>query len=164
MRMAGAVTPSLSFSCRESGSVDKAQIEAVIRKALVCRLAMCDGDRPYVVPMSFGYEDGALYFHGKATGRKVDTLRKNNRVCFEFDVDVALSPARVPCQCGLKYRSVIGHGKAFFMDDPEEKRKALRVIMRQYAEGSFEFPDEAVARTTIFRVEIESMTGKARGF
>jgi hypothetical protein len=81
-----------------------------------------------------------------------------------MDVDVALSPSDEPCRCGLKYRSVIGQGKAYFIDDPDGKRDALNVIMGQYVEGTYEFSDEAVRRTTVFRVEIESMTGKQRGY
>jgi hypothetical protein len=144
--------------------MEKAAIEDIIRKALVCRLGLCDGDRPYVVPLSFGYRDGVLYFHGGAKGTKARILRKSNNVCFEMDVDVALSPSDEPCRCGLKYRSVIGQGKAYFIDDPDGKRDALNVIMGQYVEGTYEFSDEAVRRTTVFRVEIESMTGKQRGY
>jgi len=139
-------------------------MEAIIRKALVCRLGLSDGERPYVVPMSFGYEDDTLYFHGGATGTKAQILRKNNRVSFEFDVDVEISPSEQPCKWGLKYRSVIGRGTAHFIEDPDEKRKALNVIMRHYAAGSFEFPESAVQKVAVFRVDVQAMNGKQAGY
>jgi nitroimidazol reductase NimA-like FMN-containing flavoprotein (pyridoxamine 5'-phosphate oxidase superfamily) len=143
--------------------VDQNETEAVLRDALVCRLAMVDGDGPYVVPMSFGYEDGVLYFHSGPTGRKMDVLRRDPRVCFEVDVDVELRPSEKACKTGISYRSVVGFGRAFFIEKPDEKRKALAVLMHQYAEGEFEFDDAQVARTTVFGVRIESMTGRQSG-
>jgi nitroimidazol reductase NimA-like FMN-containing flavoprotein (pyridoxamine 5'-phosphate oxidase superfamily) len=140
--------------------MEQQEMEAVLRDALVCRLAMADEDGPYVVPLSFGYEGGVLYFHGGAKGRKIRALRREPRVCFEVDVDVALRPSEKACKTGISYRSVVGFGTAFFIEDGSEKRKALGVLMRQYAEGEFEFDDEQVARTTVYGVRIESMTGR----
>jgi hypothetical protein len=139
-------------------------MQAIIRRSLVCRIGLSDGDRPYVVPLSFGYENNTLYFHGGAGGRKVQMLRKNNAVCFEFDVDVEMSPSDQPCSCGLKYRSILGYGKAFFIEEPAEKQQALSAIMGHYGGTNFQFSDDVVRRTTVFRVEIESMTGKESGY
>ena len=69
---------------------ERAEVEAILAEATVCRLAMCDGDQPYVVPLSFGYRDGTLYFHTAMEGKKLCILAKNNRVCFEVDVDQEL--------------------------------------------------------------------------
>jgi nitroimidazol reductase NimA-like FMN-containing flavoprotein (pyridoxamine 5'-phosphate oxidase superfamily) len=143
--------------------MDKAAMEAVIRSSLVCRLALADERGPYVVPMSFGYRDGVLYFHGGATGRKVEIIRRDPRVCVEFDVDVEIRPGKEVCRTGMKYRSVIAFGTASFVEDREEKRRALQALMNQYAEGEFGFPDAAVDRTTCFKVVIEEMTGKQAG-
>ena len=63
----------------------------------------------------------------------------------------------------MKYRSVIGFGKASFVDDLEEKKKGLDAIMEHYAGRSFDYPEPALKETTIIKVEIESMTGKQSG-
>lgn len=136
------------------------EIEAILRRAQVCRLALVEGDRPYIVPMNFGYERGILYFHSAAAGKKLDILRRNRNVCFEFDSDHELVRAEEPCRWSMHYRSVIGFGSAFFIEDTAEKCKALAAIMRQYAEGEFAFTEEEVARVTVFKVEIERMSGK----
>lgn len=42
---------------------DRAAIEAILRRATVCRIGLVGKDGPYVVPMSFGYDAGRLYLH-----------------------------------------------------------------------------------------------------
>jgi len=136
-------------------------IRAIIRDARVCRLAMSENNRPYVVPLCFGCRNDSLYLHCAGEGRKLDILRSNPCVCFEFDTDVDIRPSENACNWSMKYRSVIGFGKAVFVKSPEEKQTALDIICRQYAPSrSFEFPEKSVNRTTIIRVDIESITGK----
>ena len=145
---------------REKEIVEKAEIEAVIAAAEVCRLAMADNGQPYIVPLCFGYRENVLYFHSAMEGKKLDILKKNNRVCFEFDIDIEIKEGKTGCDYGMKFQSVIGFGQAYFIDDDESKRSALDVIMRQYTTDEFEFPEKAVDKTVVIKVEIESMTGK----
>ena len=97
-----------------------AAIEDVVRKSLVCRIALSDENRPYVVPLCFGYKDNTLYFHSSPEGRKIEILTKNNDVCFEFDVDHEVVQDNKACKWSMKYRSVIGFGKASFVENLEE--------------------------------------------
>lgn len=142
---------------------DQAALRAVIQQSMVCRVGMSDGNRPYIVPLCFGYEDGFLYFHAAHEGRKIEIIKKNNCVCFEFDVNAEIVEEQQACAWGMRYQSVIGFGTAVFLDDVEEKRHALEIIMRQYSNRSFSFPEHALASTTVIRVAIESMTGKQAG-
>ena len=142
---------------------DIAAIEDILSKATVCRLGMCEANQPYVVPLCFGYKDNTLYFHCAGQGKKLDILRKNNNVCFEVDVDCEIVKADKACDWGMKYKSVIGFGKAEFIEDVESKRKAFDVIMQQYSEGAFEYPANAIENIVVIKVEVESMTGKQSG-
>lgn len=140
--------------------VDEAGIRAILEQATVCRLGLVDGDRPYVVPLCFGYRDDVLYFHGASEGRKIDVLRRNPRVCFEFDLIGEPVESESACNWSMRYQSVIGFGEAVFVEGLEEKREALNVIMAHYSKGAFEFPEKALSATSVFRVEIERMTAK----
>jgi nitroimidazol reductase NimA-like FMN-containing flavoprotein (pyridoxamine 5'-phosphate oxidase superfamily) len=60
----------------------------------------------------------------------------------------------------MKYRSVIGFGKASLVEDLEEKKKGIDAIMQHYAGRSFEYVEAAVKSTVVIKVEIENMTGK----
>lgn len=142
---------------------DKAEIDEIINSAEICRLAMCRGSIPYVVPLNFGYDDGCLYFHCANRGLKIDILKENPNVSFEFESDVHLITNETPCDWSQYYRSVIGWGKASFLSDREEKRKALLILMNQYDERDWRIPDEKVDNVTIIKVVIDRMTGKRDG-
>ncbi|MFC1515299.1 pyridoxamine 5'-phosphate oxidase family protein [Thermodesulfobacteriota bacterium] len=139
---------------------DLSEIESIIRRSTVCRLAFSDQNQPYIVPLSFGYKDNRLYFHSAPKGRKIDMLKKNSRVCFEFDIDYEIIKADKACDWGMRYKSVIGFGKASFVEGAESKRRALEVIMAQYADGAFSYPDNRIKNTVVIQVEIEHMSGK----
>jgi len=143
---------------------ERSQIEAVIRQSIICRLGMADDNIPYIVPLCFGYRDNALYIHGAPEGKKIEILKKNQDVCFEFDLNTELVEAESACSWSMKYQSVIGCGKASFLEDPEEKRQALEIIMNQYSDKSFRFPEEAINKISVIKIAITSMTGKQSGF
>jgi nitroimidazol reductase NimA-like FMN-containing flavoprotein (pyridoxamine 5'-phosphate oxidase superfamily) len=150
---------------KEKEITDKKDIESSIKDYKLCRQGLSDGNRPYVVPLCFGYENDMLYFHTAHKGMKLDILKKNNQVCFEFDIDanhIVLEDDDA-CEWGLQYMSVIGFGKAEFVEDPEPKRKALDIIMKQYSNKSWDYKDAMIKRTTIVEVKIESITGKISG-
>lgn len=148
---------------KEKEITDKSEIESIIRKSLVCRLGLADNGTPYIVPLCFGYKDNSLYFHSAKEGRKIEILKRNNGICFEFDDNLEVQAGKAACDWGMKYRSVIGYGQAFFVEDPEEKRKALDIIMAQYADGTFEYSEKALGKALVIKVEIESMSGKKSG-
>ena len=103
---------------REITSIDA--IEKTIKSANVCRIGLVDGDEPYVVPVCFGYERGGLYFHGALEGRKTGLIKKSKKVCFEIDTDVEVVASEKPCSWTVKFRSVIGTGRAFILENDED--------------------------------------------
>ncbi len=139
---------------------DPAAMETVILKSKVCKLAMCDGNHPYIVPLCFGFKDNTLYFHSAGKGKKIEILKKNPRVCFEFEILTQVIQSATACKCGMKYRSVIGYGKVEFITDEASKRQAFDIIMRQYTDAPFSYDASVVTATTVMKVAIERMTGK----
>ncbi len=139
---------------------DIGEIEEIVRKASICRLGLVDGDEPYVVPVCFGYERNALYFHGNLMGRKVELIKKNNKICFEMETDVEVQKGEDACDWAMKYRSVIGLGRAGILGNDEEKTHGLKLIMKHYSEDEFSFPKSKLVETLVVRVDIESIGGK----
>ncbi len=140
-------------------------IKTILTKALICRIGLADENHPYVVPMCFVHAGDAIYLHAAPEGRKIEILKQNAAVCFEVESDVAIVPADSPCGWGMQYRSVVGFGKATFVDNPEEKIAAFDLLMEKYSgRGGWTYPDKAVRRTTIIRIGIEQITGKQSGF
>jgi nitroimidazol reductase NimA-like FMN-containing flavoprotein (pyridoxamine 5'-phosphate oxidase superfamily) len=149
---------------KEKEITKKSEIEAVIHKALLCRIGLSDNNMPYIVPLCFGYQDDTIYVHGSLKGQKINILKKNQNVCFEFDINTEIVEAENACEWGMKYQSVVGFGKASFIDGQEHKRKALNVIMNQYSDRQFQFSENAINGTAVIKIEITSMTGKQSGF
>lgn len=144
---------------------DKSIINSILDKAQIIRIALCYENMPYVVPMSFGYEDDTIFLHCAKEGKKLDIIRKNNNICFEVEGDIELKDSDVPCNWGVKYQSVIGYGKAFFAEDIENKRLALNVIMKKYSGSSnHSFPDTVVENTQIIKINIDRIKGKSCGY
>ena len=141
---------------------DRDAIDAIIRRCRVCRLGMCDNGQPYVVPMSFGYDGQCVYLHAATDGRKLDILRRNSRVCFEFDILDEVIPADAACNWGMRYESVIGFGVAEIVTESGARRVALDHIMGQYSSDAWTYDEQQLAGTLVIRISIEEVTGKAR--
>ena len=142
---------------------DLTEIENLLRTAELCHLAMVDDGKPYVVPMNFGYTDGALYFHSAPEGRKIDILRKNPDVCFSIIGSNVLVKGEKACSWTAKYSSVIGTGKAEVINVREEKEKGMSILMSQYSDKEFDFSEVDLTGVLVIRVAINDMTGKSNG-
>jgi len=141
---------------------ERAEMEEIMRECRVCRLGMVDGDEPYVVPMSFGYDGKSIYFHCGLSGRKLDALRRNPRVCVEFDRLDGMITSDRGCGWSMRFRGVLAFGRAVIVEGREEKIRGLDVILAQYTPGDFTYPEATLDRTGMIRVDVEKMTGRKR--
>ena len=142
---------------------DSKDIEGIVKKATVCRLGLVDGDEAYIVPVNFGYEKNAIYFHSALKGRKVELIKRNGKVCFEIETGVDIEK-NDKSQCSTKYRSVIGMGRARILESAEEKVRGLKAIMRQCTGGEYSFSEEKWNSVLVVEIKIDSITGKQSGF
>ncbi len=142
---------------------DLAELEAILRSAQICHLSMVDEGKPYVVPLNFGYEDNALYFHSAPEGRKINILRKNPEVCFSVVARHEIVVSERACSWTAEFSSVTGTGKAAILTDRSEKEKGLTVLMSQYSDEKYDFSDEDLDGVVVIRVDVQEMTGKTSG-
>jgi uncharacterized protein len=143
---------------------DKEIIEQLLKGSAICRIAMIDGDKPYMVPLNYGYAGNALYFHSASAGKKIELLRKNNRVCFEIEYHSEIIRDEIPCEWTAKYRSLIGYGKIEFITGHEEKKKGLDIIMYHYGKtGVNDYKDGQIENIVILKLAIEEISGKQSG-
>jgi nitroimidazol reductase NimA-like FMN-containing flavoprotein (pyridoxamine 5'-phosphate oxidase superfamily) len=137
------------------------EIDAIIRSALVCRIALARGDEPYVVPVSFGYDGEALFIHTAKSGRKIDFFEANGRVCFEFENNVSLQADESDaCKWTFAFESVIGYGTITELEWADDRVRGLNQIMLHYSGREWEIDEAATATTRVWRIAIESVTGK----
>ena len=151
---------------RERQITDEAQITAILDAGKVLHLGLAVDNEPYVVPMNYGYtkENGKLvvYLHSAVRGKKLDMIRANPKVFFEIDCDLVPFEGELPCQYGLSYSSVMGKGIARIVDDVEEKKKAMSVLMKTQTGKDFTFEDRLVSIVAVIRIDVEGYSAKHR--
>lgn len=144
---------------------DIQEIRALIDECKVIRLAMINGDKPYVVPLNFGYtyENGAFtfYFHGAKEGKKLDVIRKNASVAFEMDCQNALQHGETSCTHSYYYASVLGEGKAEILEG-DEKCKGLSALMLHMAGRNDVFTAEMADKVAVIAIRVDTLTAKKR--
>ena len=151
---------------REFQITDEAKIREILDTAKVLHLGLAVDNEPYVVPMNYGYclEEGrlTLYLHSAVKGKKLDMVRANPRVFFELDCDRMPFEGKVPCQYGLVYSSVMGRGTACIVEDVEEKKQAMSLLMKTQTGKDFSFEDRLVSIVSVIRIDVTEYTAKHR--
>ena len=152
---------------KDRGVTDPAIIREIVAACTCCRLGLCDGERAYIVPLNFGFEerDGnyTLYFHGASEGRKIDLIRRTGWASFEMDTGHELIRGPMACNHSARYRCVMGGGPVRLLEDREEKREGLRTVMTHAAgEGPWTFDEAALDKTQVIRLDVEELTCKVR--
>ncbi|MDR1157908.1 MAG: pyridoxamine 5'-phosphate oxidase family protein [Oscillospiraceae bacterium] len=139
------------------------EITDILRRADTIRLGLRDEPYPYVVPLSFGLEteDGkiTLHFHGAKDGLKHDLIRANPHVCVE--ADIFHSYAEVSGSVTTEYESVIGFGTCELVSG-DEAVKGIDLLLDHCGFGGFEYDLKVLDITAVYKVTLESFTGKRR--
>jgi hypothetical protein len=138
---------------------EPAELRALLEGARWCRLAMVDGDRPYLVPITFALDGPDLVLHSAPVGRKVELLRRNPAVCFEVEEGLAVEPGPTACDFTIRFRTVIGEGTAEFVEDLAERARLLALWSARFGAPTELSPQE-VARTCVIRIRVARLSGK----
>jgi len=140
------------------------EMELLLERVPVGRLAISTTDGPYAVAVNHLYLEGNIYFHSAREGRKIEALRSDPRLCFLVD---EVGPQVIfEGGCGISqiYESVVCFGKAEFVEDPAEKRRILECMVRKFVTGDQPLPplkDEKIEKTAVVKIAVESMSGKS---
>ena len=67
-----------------------------------------------------------------------------------------------PCQYGLVYSSVMGRGTAQIVEDVEEKKKAMSILMKTQTGKDFSFDEKLVGIVAVIRIDVSEYTAKHR--
>ena len=139
------------------------EILRVLDECETIRLALHSETYPYVVPLSFGWEerDGRvyLYVHGAREGLRHELRARDNRVSIEADrfLGYARTSSSVTCQ----YESVIGFGRAEAVEGGEA-RHGLELILKHCGYADVPVDDRVLGITSVWRITLSQLTGKRR--
>lgn len=147
---------------------DRGEQLAILRQAEVCRIALNDEDGyPYIIPINFGVEEREgrvlLHFHSALEGHKLELMRRDSRAAFEVDVNHQIQYFPEKGYCTAAYESVTGRGRFRILTEEQEIKDSLACLMDHYHPGENAYYNPAaIPRTTVYVLEVESMTGKRK--
>lgn len=140
------------------------EIIKVLDECQTIRLGLYDDKFPYIVPLSFGWEEvnGQLYiyFHCAKEGKKVNLIAGNNAVCVE--ADILNGYVKTERSVTADYKSVIayGHAKQVFNDDAIH---GIDLLLKHCNITGYPAKDCVLTNiVAVYKITIESITGKAR--
>ncbi|XES75995.1 MAG: pyridoxamine 5'-phosphate oxidase family protein [Candidatus Bathyarchaeia archaeon] len=111
-----------------------AEMEQILSRAEVGRLALSDGKTPYIIPLNFAYLNGKIGFHCAWQGKKLDLLALNPRCCFEVDQHMGEVSYHYDALCHLDYDSVIATGVARVEKDEDAIWQFFQALHAKYKE------------------------------
>lgn len=97
--------------------------------------------------------------HGAKVGKKIDLIKQNNHVGFEIDNN-QLVEGKTSCQYSMKYQSIIGNGSIKLIEDNEEKKLGLQLIMKNVAHQNVTFNDQMVSSVAVMKLTVDTLSCK----
>jgi nitroimidazol reductase NimA-like FMN-containing flavoprotein (pyridoxamine 5'-phosphate oxidase superfamily) len=140
---------------------DPQTLKKVLKTTKYVTIALCMDNEPYLVSLSHGYDEtrNCIYFHCANEGKKLVYIRANNNVWGQAVQDYGVTD-----ECDCAYASVHFKGTVTLIDDLNEKRHAIDVMVRHLSENPekkiAQIKMEKLAKTTMGRIDISYMTGK----
>ena len=141
------------------------EIEDVLRSARVCRIALIDGEYPYIVPMCFGYnltgERLEIYFRCKEKGKKMDLIRSNKKAAFEIDKLHDIIRTDHSLGFAAHYHSIAGIGTIEIVTGID-KITGITLLTKKYLDGESEnkFSEQTLNDCAILKLTADELCCK----
>ncbi|MFF8289137.1 pyridoxamine 5'-phosphate oxidase family protein [Streptomyces sp. NPDC016309] len=154
---------------RDRASYDRELVHAILDEAYVCHLGFVRDGAPVVLPTLYGRVGERLYVHGSTGSRPLRMAGQADpglAVCLTVTHVDGLVLARSAFHHSLNYRSVVVHGIAHQVTDPEEKRIALDALVDHVVPGrsadSRPANAKELAATAVLRLDLDEVSAKLR--
>jgi len=156
--------PNYHMNRDDKQVIDEKVFNRILTQGKYTTISMCRNDEPYIVTMNYGYDrdKNALYFHCANKGLKLDFIRANPRVCATVVEDHGYKKD----ECDHAYLSIVFWGTLTIVEDLDEKKHALEVLLNHLEENPDPIrernlkSDESYKNVEILRLDIHEITGK----
>ncbi|WP_405739574.1 pyridoxamine 5'-phosphate oxidase family protein [Streptomyces sp. NBC_00028] len=153
----------------DRAAYDKDVVHAILDEAYVCHLGFVRDGAPVVLPTLYARVGERLYVHGSTGSRPLRMTGQADPglpVCLTVTHVDALILARSAFHHSINYRSVVVHGTAYDVTDPEEKRLALDALVDHVVAGRSKDSRPAnkkeLAATAVIRLDLDEVSAKMR--
>ena len=141
---------------KEKEIKNREELFSILKEAKYITIAMSHDDEPYLTTLSHGFdeENNCIYFHCAQEGKKVDILRLNNKIWGQALIDHGY----VDGLCDHLYATIHFKGTVEFIDNIDEKRYALMVMIQQLENNPAQVAEEQITEKSLTRVGIGKIT------
>ncbi|MEU1572372.1 pyridoxamine 5'-phosphate oxidase family protein [Streptomyces collinus] len=153
----------------DRASYDKDLVHSILDEAYVCHLGFVRDGAPVVLPTLFARVGERLYVHGSTGSRPLRAAGQADpglEVCLTVTHVDGLVLARSAFHHSINYRSVVVHGVAHDVTDPDEKRQALDALVDHVVPGrsadSRPANKKELAATAVIRLDLHEVSAKLR--
>ena len=150
----------------DRGFYDHATVHRLLDAAALCHVAYVVDGQPYCTPTLFWREGTRLYWHGSSASRMLRNLSDGEPACLTVTHFDSLVLARCGFNHSADYRSVMAFGHAKLVHDPEEKRRALVMMVDRFFPGRTTqlrpTTGQEIKATAVVTMEIERAAAKIR--
>ncbi|MFG3249992.1 pyridoxamine 5'-phosphate oxidase family protein [Streptomyces sp. NPDC048187] len=153
----------------DRAAYDKELVHAILDEGYVCHLGFVRDGAPVVLPTLYGRVGERLYVHGSTGSRPLRMTGAADpglQVCLTVTHVDALVLARSAFHHSINYRSVVVHGTAYEVTDPEERRTALDALVDHVVPGrsrdSRPANKKELAATAVIRLDLDEVSAKLR--
>ncbi|WP_215451085.1 pyridoxamine 5'-phosphate oxidase family protein [Streptomyces sp. ATCC 21386] len=153
----------------QKASYDRELVHAILDEGYVCHLGFVRDGAPVVLPTLYGRVGETLYVHGSTGSRPLRMTGQADPglpVCLTVTHVDALILARSAFHHSINYRSVVVHGTAHQVTDPEERRIALDALVDHVVPGrsrdSRPADRKEFAATAVIRLDLNEVSAKTR--
>jgi uncharacterized protein len=143
---------------------DENELSEILSNGKYIVISMCRENEPYIVSLSYGYDktNNVLFMHTGLKGLKIDFITCNPNVCATIIDDGGY----IMGDCSHKYRSIVIDGKISIVENLEEKKYGMDVILNHLEETPSVIKERALKNENMYnniailRLDITSLTGK----
>ncbi|MCW7943880.1 hypothetical protein AAW14_17960 [Streptomyces hygroscopicus] len=153
----------------QRASYDRELVHAILDEGYVCHLGFVRDGAPVVLPTLYGRVGELLYVHGSTGSRPLRMTGEADpglAVCLTVTHVDGLVLARSAFHHSINYRSVVVHGIAHQVTDPEEKLTALDALVDHVVPGrssdSRPANKKELAATAVIRLDLDEVSAKLR--
>jgi nitroimidazol reductase NimA-like FMN-containing flavoprotein (pyridoxamine 5'-phosphate oxidase superfamily) len=153
---------------RERASYDREVVHSILDEGYLCHLGFVRDGAPVVLPTLYARVGEHLYVHGSTGSRPLRGAGADQglAVCLTVTHVDGLVLARSAFHHSINYRSVLVHGIAHQVTDPDERSRALDAIVEQVVPGRSADSRRANAKelsaTAVVRLDLEEVSAKLR--
>lgn len=140
---------TISSAKKERAIREQAELLRIIKKGKYLTLALCRNGEPYIVTLSYGYDESknVFYFHSRRRGMKADFILGNPQVCATIIEDRGY----IMNECAHEFRSVIIRGNMFFVESIEEKKYGMDILLKHLEDNPDKIRRESLSNDMVYR-------------